>query len=158
MCPSSPVWCSLRALITLKSPKFKISRAKNRRFANHAHINVYFTGSRKIRKTCFKGGENIDSRIMDKNYSSLRLARNAKLLIDASQQNRRKWCYNILGVPWHYNYYSLLEFIALPDTNVFIRTPNKQAKSRQTIKMRVILTMPCTALLSHASIGIVIKI
>ena len=47
------VWCSLRALMTLKSPKkLKTYSRKNRWFKNHAKVNAYF--------------RDIDSRIMGK--------------------------------------------------------------------------------------------
>ena len=43
------VWCSLRALMTLKSPKrVKNYSRKSRWFKNHAKVNAYFTDHEKV--------------------------------------------------------------------------------------------------------------
>ena len=46
-----PVWCSLRALMTLKSPKLKVKNysRKNVWFKNHPKVNAYFTDHEKIK-------------------------------------------------------------------------------------------------------------
>ena len=52
------VWCSLRALMTLKSPKIvKNYSRKSRWFKNHAKVNAYFTDHEKIEKQFPEGGK-----------------------------------------------------------------------------------------------------
>ena len=64
-------WCSLRTLMTLKSPtKVKSYSRKSRWFKNHAKVNAYFTDHKKTRKPVSRGRKNIDSRITEKNESS----------------------------------------------------------------------------------------
>ena len=69
-----PVWCSLRALMTLKSSKLRMKNysRKNVWFKNHAKVNAYFTEHEKM-KNQFPdwGRKNIDSRITKKNKFSL---------------------------------------------------------------------------------------
>ena len=64
------VWCSLRALMTLKSPKKgKNYSRKSRWFKNHAKVNAYFTDHEKI-ETSFPRTEKYRFTNHGKNKSS----------------------------------------------------------------------------------------
>ena len=84
------VWCSLRALMALRSPKIvKNYSRKSRWFKNHAKVKVYFTDHEKKSKTSFPRMEKYRFTNHGKNKSSFTFARKAKTLIHASRKKYR---------------------------------------------------------------------